>query len=119
MEDLDGIRFWLRVFNLEPYVAVASADIAARPEVKQASVPIVSEHQAGQLYWYYAIILFIDTLGLSGGTGIIFFADEQHRVEAEERRNEFADTIMQSIGEQVAQGKMTGKALTIEPTKEK
>jgi hypothetical protein len=119
MEDLDGIRFWLRMFNLEPYVAVASADITASPEAHRASVPIISEHQAGLLYWYYAIVLFVDTLGLSGGTGVVYYADEAHRTEAEQKRNSFADMIMQGIGKQVAKGKMTGRTLTIPPTKEK
>jgi len=117
--DVEGARFWLRVFKLETYVTIAQADIEANPEANKASVPIISEHQAGQLYWYYAIVLFIDPLGLSSGTGIIFYADEEHRAEAEKKRNDFADTIMQGIKEQVEKGKMTGKTLTIPPTKEK
>jgi hypothetical protein len=117
-DDLDAVRFWLRVFSLEPYVDVASADIRAKPEVKRASVPIISEHRSGQLYWYYAILLYIDPLGLSGGIGIIYFADEAHRAEAEKARNEVGDHIMQTIQGQVEKGKMTGTMLTIEPTKE-
>jgi hypothetical protein len=117
--DLDAVRFWLRVFCLEAYVDAASADIRARSEVKKASVPIISEHQAGQLYWYYVILLFIDSLGLSGGTGLVFYADAEFRAEVEKKRNEFADMIMKTLQEQVETGKMTGTMLTIEPTKEK
>jgi hypothetical protein len=118
-EDFDALKFWIRVFNLEPYVNVAAADIRAQgPEVKRASVPIVSEHRSGQLYWYYVIVLFIDSLGLSGGMGLIFYADQEYRAQAEEKRNEFADHIMQSIQTQVKAGKMTGTILAIEPTRE-
>jgi hypothetical protein len=116
--DLDAVKFWLRVFSLEDYVNAAAADIRAQPEAHRASVPIISEHRAGQLYWYYVILLFIDSLGLSGGTGLVFYADAEHRAVAEEKRNEFADTIMKTIQEQVEKGKMTGAMLTIEPTKE-
>jgi hypothetical protein len=116
--DLDGVRFWLRVFQLESYVNAAQADIQARPEVAKASVPIIAEYIAGQLYFYYAIVLFIDSLGLSGGIGIIYFADEEHRAMVEEKRNGFADDIMKSIQERVEEGKMTGTMLTIDPGKE-
>jgi hypothetical protein len=120
--DLDGTRFWLRVFQLEAYVSAAQIDIGSRlasgKELEKASVPIVSEYQAGQLYWYYAIVLFIDPLGLSGGIGIIYFADEAHRKEAEEKRNDFADHVMKNINQRVAEGKMTGTVVTIEPGKE-
>jgi hypothetical protein len=115
--DLDALKFWLRVFNLEAYVTVAAADIRAQ-EVNQASVPIINEHRSGQLYWYYAIVLLIDSLGLCGGTGLIFYADPEHRAKAEENRNEFADHIMQTIREQVEAGRMEASMLTIEPTKE-
>jgi hypothetical protein len=116
--DLDGVRFWLRVFQLEPYVNAAQADIQARPEVAKASVPIVAEYVAGRLYFYYAIVLFIDSLGLSNGIGIIYFADEEHRAAANEKRDNFADHIMKSIQERVEEGKMTGTMLTIDPGKE-
>jgi hypothetical protein len=110
--DLEAIKFWLRVFNLEPYVNVAAAEIRAQtaPEVNQGSVPIISEHRSGQLYWYYVIVLFIDSLGLSGGMGLIFYADGEHRAQAEEKRDEFADDIMQMIQTQAEAGKMTGTA---------
>jgi hypothetical protein len=117
--DLGAIKFWLRVFNLETYVNAAAADIRAQaPEVKQGSVPIISEHRSGQLYWYYVLVLFTDSLGLFGGTGIIFYADQEYRAQAEEKRNECADHIMQTIQTQVEAGKMTGIVLPIEPTKE-
>jgi hypothetical protein len=116
--DLDAARFWLRVFNLEAYVAAATADIHSRPEVKKASVPIISEHRAGGLYFYYVILLYIDSLGLSGGVGLITFADEKNRALAEEKRDGLAKRIIASIKEQVAKGEMTGETLTIDPTKE-
>jgi hypothetical protein len=117
--DLEAIKFWIRVFNLETYVNAAAADIRAQTsEVKQGSVPIISEHRSGQLYWYYVLVLFIDSLGLFGGTGLIFFADQKYRAQVEEKRNEFADHIMKTIQTQVEAGKMTGSILAIDPTKE-
>jgi hypothetical protein len=116
--DLDAVRFWLRVFNLEAYAAAAQADVHSRPEVKKASVPIVSEHRAGRLYFYYVILLYIDSLGLCNGTGLICFADEANRTFAEEKRDDLANQIMQAISQQIAEGKMTGSTVTIKPTKE-
>ena len=115
---LDGVRFWLRVFQLEAYVNAAQADIQARPEVAKASVPIIADYTAGRIYFYYAIVLFIDSLGLSSGVGIIYFADEEHWAAANEKRDSFADHIMKGIQERVEEGKMTGTMLTIDPGKE-
>jgi hypothetical protein len=118
-DDLDALRFLIRVFNLEPYVAIATADLQAKiMEGQKASVPIISEHRAGELYFYFALILFLDSLGLHGGLGGIWFGDAEHREQAEKKRNELADFIMQGISERVAEGKMKGSMLTINPTTE-
>jgi hypothetical protein len=117
--DLEAVKFWLRVFTLEDYVNAAAAEIRSRPGVNKASIPIISEHRSGQLWWYYVIVLFIDALGLSGGTGLVFYADTEHHAEAEEKRNEFADHVMKTIQGRVEMGEMTGSLVVIEPTTEK
>jgi hypothetical protein len=116
--DLDAIKFWLRVFTLEDYVNAAAAEIRSQPGVNKASVPIISEHRSGTLYWFYVIVLFTDALGLCGGTGLVFYADEEYRAEALEKRNEFADHVMKTIQGRVETGEMTGSLVVIEPTTE-
>lgn len=117
--DTDQLKFWIRMFALEQYIELARLDLSTRPEVKRASAPVISEHQSGKLYWFYAIVLDIDALGLVGGVGFVTFADKTNCDQAQARRNKVSDMILRSFSDAVQKGAMTGTTVFITPSDEK
>jgi hypothetical protein len=70
------MQFWLRAFQMEMAIEHAQKTINADPRVKQAAVPIISEYECGRFYWQLCLCPQVDALGLKGGDGRIWVADD-------------------------------------------
>ena len=113
-DNTETLRFWIRVFELEPQIAFAQAKFhehsAAAPDKEHdpvwGMVPIISEYNAGSIKWIYAVVIELDTLGVCGGTGIIYFADKANEKEAYEHRDRFADMVIDQAKERAKSGAM-------------
>ena len=113
----ETLRFWIRVFELEPQIAFAQARFNEErgPQGRSpvwAMVPIISEYNAGQIRWLYALVFELDILGVCGGTGIIYYADKEHQPSARKARDEFAQTIMKAAQERAQGGQLTELFIT-------
>jgi hypothetical protein len=114
--DLAALKFWTRVFELDGYIASAQASIVNHAEAKSGSVPIISEYHCGKLHWCYVLVLDIDSLGLAGGIGIVYYADEAHFDEVRQSRDQLADHLMSTLRTRVESGQIfTETAMEIIP----
>lgn len=103
-DDLDQLRFWVRVFQIEKEVEATQVLVSQQlnkqgEPAAYAAVPVISEYTSGQLYWTYVLVLFIDRLGISGGSGVIYYADKENLSKMQEKRDKFADDILKSFRE--------------------
>jgi hypothetical protein len=98
-DDLVTLKFWVRVFGLEERVAEVQQLIQAKLEQRaMGAIPIISEYRVSEeLQWYYVIVLNVDALGLCGGTGIIYYADQANAAEAQRRRDFYGQTITDAM----------------------
>jgi hypothetical protein len=116
--DLAALKFWIRVFELDGYVALAQAQITNQAKAKWGAVPIINEYQCGKLRWCYVLTLDIDSLGLAGGIGIIYYADEAHWEQVRESRDKLADNVMKTVRQRTDSGQMLTEMALIPPGKE-
>jgi hypothetical protein len=98
-DDLVSLKFWVRVFGLEERVEETQKLIQAKLEKRTfGAIPIISDYQVSdELRWYYVMVLNVDALGLCGGNGIIFYADQANAAEAKRRHEVFAKGIMDAM----------------------
>jgi hypothetical protein len=104
------LRFWIRVFELEPQIAEAQAHFKAHQESEGsawAAVPIINKYVSGDLTWFYVLIIEVDILGVAGGTGIIWYADQENCESAAQSRDKFADQVMVEMQQRTKAGKLT------------
>jgi hypothetical protein len=83
-EGVGPLKFWVRMFALEELVERGNGLIGQRSE--RWAVPVVGEYLVSKdLLWLYVLVLEFDVLGLSGGLGIVYWADSgnSRRVRAD------------------------------------
>jgi hypothetical protein len=117
--DLAALRFWIRVFELDGYIAIAQARIGNHAEAKWGAVPVISEYHCGKLHWCYLLVLDVDSLGLMGGTGIVYYADQVHLDEVRKSRDKLADHLMNSLRTRTDSGQMLTEMTIIPPGEQK
>jgi hypothetical protein len=117
--DLAALRFWIRVFELEGYIAIAQARIGNHAEAKFGALPVISEYHCGKLHWCYVLLLDVDSLGLSGGMGIVYYADQAHLDEARKARDKLADHLMTTLQTRTESGEMLTEMTIIPPGEQK
>jgi hypothetical protein len=97
-EGRKATQFWLRAFNLEAEIEAVREMIGAKPERKRAAVPIVAEYTVDErLKFIFLIQAEIDTLGIQGGAGFVYWASPEYEKEAFEIRDEHAEDILQRM----------------------
>jgi hypothetical protein len=69
------MQFWLRAFMMEAPIQHAQNTINADPRIKTCAVPIISEYECGRYWWQMCLCPQVDALGLKGGEGRIWVAD--------------------------------------------
>jgi hypothetical protein len=113
--DLTALKFWIRVFELDGYIAMAQARIGDHEQAKWGAVPVISEYHCGKLHWCYVLMLNVDFLGLTGGIGIVYYADQAHLNEVRKSRDELADHLMSTLRERTESGQMFTEITLIAP----
>ncbi|HEX4713542.1 MAG TPA: hypothetical protein VH164_01300 [Ktedonobacteraceae bacterium] len=94
-------QFWIRVFKLETQIAFAASKINEPGPRAQATVPVIAEYVVDpELKFIYALVLFIDALGLADGRGFVYGADPQGEAECYKFRDQLANDIMKQLKEQ-------------------
>lgn len=98
-EGLAATNFFIRMFQLEEYVAFAQAKVNEKPDNIRASVPIISEHVVDEerLVFYFAIALEVDALGIQSGIGSVFYSDRENRELVIAQRDKLADAMMDML----------------------
>jgi hypothetical protein len=117
-DDLAALKFWIRVFELDGYVALAQAQITSQSKAKWGAVPIINEYQCGKLRWCYVLVLNIDSLGLVGGSGVVYYADEEHWEQVRESRDKLADNVMKTVRQRTYSGQMLTEMVLTPPGKQ-
>jgi hypothetical protein len=117
--DLAALRFWIRVFQLDGYIAIAQARIGDHAEAKWGAVPVISEYHCGKLHWCYVLLFDVDSLGLTGGIGIVYYADQVHLDEVRKSRDELADHLMETLRTRTQSGQMLAEMAIIPPGEQK
>jgi hypothetical protein len=118
-DDLAALKFWIRVFELDGYIAIAQARIDNHPEAKWGTVPIISEYRCGNLRWCYVLMLDVDSLGVTGGIGIVYYADQAHWDEVRALRDNLADHMMETLRQRSEAGQILTEMALIPPGEQK
>jgi hypothetical protein len=117
--DLAALKFWIRVFELDPYIAMAQARIAEHAKATRSAVPVISEYHCGKLHWCYMLVLDVDSLGLTGGIGVVYYADQVHLDELRKSRDKLADQLINELHKRTESGQMLSEMALILPGEQK
>jgi hypothetical protein len=108
-EGIEGIKHWIRLFSLEEELAFGIErfnEICADPaHIAQGAgakskllMPIVNEYRVYEdLSYVYLLSIQIDTIGLVGGSGIIYVCEDSNKADAMEHRDKYADFVMKEL----------------------
>jgi hypothetical protein len=110
-EGIEGIKHWIRVFSLEEELAFGIQrfkEISESPEGKAKAkkagnegrllLPIINEFRVYEdLGYVYLLSIKIDTIGLVGGSGIVYVCQDSNKAEAMEHRDKQADFVMREL----------------------
>ena len=115
-EGRKATQFWLRTFDLLPEIEMVQEKLAEKPEHKEAVVPIIAEYELDEkLKFIFFMQIYVDTLGLTDGIGIVYWASPEHEAAAFKMRDEYVDVVLKRL---TASGKLT-MAIPMEDKREK
>jgi hypothetical protein len=117
---LDAAKFFLRAFNLESELELALEKFKLTPKSHdRIAFPIISEYDVDKdLKFVFVLFIMIDPIGLSDGTGVVYFAspdDPDGLAEITKHRDELADRLI----EQLREGGKTRGMVVMETGKER
>jgi hypothetical protein len=114
-DSLDAAKFFLRAFNLEKDVEEALAMFKHVPkEHDRIGCPIVAEYRVdASLTFVFCFLITVDPIGLSSGTGYVFYADDENLSEVLEKRDKIAAELLRHM-----EGKPGGTVI-LDPHEEK
>jgi hypothetical protein len=93
-------QFWARTFKLEQQIMAAVRNIAAPGLLKSATMPIIAEYEVDPgLKFVYAIVFFVDTLGIHDAKGYVYGCDKDGEEECYQVRDELAKDILKYVEE--------------------
>lgn len=94
-EGRKATQFWVRMLDLGTEVKAVQALLAEKPGRNRALVPVVAEYTVDEKFKFvYVIQIFIDTLGIQDGLGLIFYASPEEEDEIYKRRDEQANILL-------------------------
>jgi hypothetical protein len=91
-------KFWAKALAIEGEVEQALKLLDADNRRVRAAVPVIAEYKVSEEFIFiYVMVLDVDSLGITGGQGVIFYADSAYQAEAFQRRDKFADDLMEEL----------------------
>jgi hypothetical protein len=101
-------QFWARSFKLEGQITEAARGIIANPDnkVKAATMPVIAEFEVDPgLKFIYAIVFFVDTLGIHDAKGYVYGCDKEGEKECYKVRDDLAADILKYVDKSKSSGR--------------
>ena len=94
-EGVLATRFWIRALDLEKDIADTRVLILQKSERKWGAVPIVAEYKVDErLSFVYLVVAHVDALGITDGSGVIYYASPERLEEVTKLRDEMAKDVL-------------------------
>lgn len=89
------IQFWIHAFHLEKDIEEITKLLNQDVRRKSAFCPIITEYEAGIMYFHLILGARVDALGLVDGIGQVWLStNKEHREEAEKEWRKMGDDTL-------------------------
>jgi hypothetical protein len=94
------IQFWLHAFHLEKEIENIAMMLNQDVRRRTGFCPILTEYEAGEMFFHIILGATVDPLGLSDGAGFVWLTTgEKHKDLAEKDWRKIGDEVLKSAQE--------------------